>query len=167
MALMNSLIRGLRLVDRFQLGLAMLALTTMMLVTVADVVLRFGFGHPIYGAYDIVETCLAVFVFNGIAAVFFRRQHIVIDLIDHLVGPRCARVLTWTGELVGAAMLLLILTAMISPAMQAFDYGDRKLELGLPVYIIWIAVIAGGCGALACALGGLLSGLMRGDGEAS
>ena len=158
---------AVRLLDKFQLGLAMLMLTVMMLSTVADVVLRFAFNHPIHGAYDIVESCLAVFVFNGMAAVFFRQQHIVIDIIDHLVGHAWGRRLAVAGELIGAATLLLMLAAMISPAMQAYDYGDRKLELGLPTYTIWAGAIAGAAGAFACALGGLLIRLTADKGDAA
>jgi TRAP-type C4-dicarboxylate transport system permease small subunit len=165
MPLMNSLTGAVRMLDRLQLGLAMLSLTVMMLTTVADVVLRFGFGRPIHGAYDVVETCLALFVFNGMAAVFFRRQHIVIDLIDHIVGPRGVRVLATIGECAGAAMLLVMLAAMIEPAVQAFEYGDRKLELGLPTGYIWAGVIAGGAGALACAIGALLIDRDGGKGD--
>ena len=45
---------------------------------------------------------------------------------------------------------------MLSPAWQAFDYGDRKLELGLPVYVIWLFALAGMAGTIVCAVGALL-----------
>jgi hypothetical protein len=45
---------------------------------------------------------------------------------------------------------------MLSPARQAFDYGDRKLELGLPVYVIWLFALAGIAGTIVCAIGALV-----------
>ncbi len=36
--------------------------------------------------------------------------------------------------------------------MQAFQYGDRKLELGIPLYVLWLFALAGLTGTLACAI---------------
>jgi TRAP-type transport system small permease protein len=41
---------------------------------------------------------------------------------------------------------------MIEPAMQAFQYGDRKLELGVPLYVLWGFALAGLLGTLVCAV---------------
>lgn len=145
---MPAVIRGVR---RAQMMLAVIAASIIVVSTVADVVLRYGFGHPIHGAYDIVECLLVVFVFNGLSLVFLDRAHIVIDLVDHLSGPRTRRSLVRFGDLAAVAALVLMLWAMIEPARQAFDYGDRKLELGLQVWVIWVFAIGGTIGALICA----------------
>jgi TRAP-type transport system small permease protein len=52
--------------------------------------------------------------------------------------------------------LILIGWAMTRTALQAFDYGDRKLELQLPVYVLWIAALLGLAGTMLCALGAFL-----------
>src|SRR5437879_602366 len=78
--------------QRLQLWLAAAALVILMTVTVADVFLRYLFNKPIRGSYDIVESMLLVLVFNAMAAAFFRRRNIVIDLIDSLVGARATAV---------------------------------------------------------------------------
>jgi len=132
------------------------ALVVMIGVTVADVCLRYLLGRPIYGAYDIVESCLVVFVFHGMAAVFLNRRNIVIDLIDSVVGPRITTALIRFSDALSIALLGLIVWAMIAPAVEAFQYGDRKLELGLPVYILWIAALVGLLGTILCALGALI-----------
>jgi TRAP-type transport system small permease protein len=139
-----------------QLRLAMAALVVMIGVTVADVCLRYLLGKPIYGAYDIVESCLVVFVFHGVAAVFLNRRNIVIDLIDSVVGQRMTTALIRFSDALSVVLLSLLGWAMIAPAIQAFQYGDRKLELGLPVYILWIAALAGLLGTILCALGALI-----------
>ena len=41
------------------------------------------------------------------------------------------------------AMLALLAYAMVAPALQALDYGDRKLELGLPLWVVWAGAMAG------------------------
>ncbi len=131
----------------------MLAAAIIILCTVSDVVLRYAFGRPIHGAYVVVECLLVLFVFHGLAAVFVDRAHIVIDLVDHLVGRRTQRALVRFGDLASVAALLLIAWAMVEPAVQAFDYGDRKLELGLPVWVVWGFAFTGSAGAIVCAVG--------------
>jgi TRAP-type transport system small permease protein len=138
-----------------QVRLAMIALVIMMGSTCVDVALRFLFNRPIRGAYDIVEACLVVFVFHGMSASFLARKNIVIDIIDSLVGPRLEYVLVRLSDVVSVVLLILVTAAMISPALQAYDYGDRKLELGLQLWVLWTFAIVGLIGTLLCALGPL------------
>jgi TRAP-type C4-dicarboxylate transport system permease small subunit len=138
-----------------QVRLAMIALVVMMGSTCVDVALRFLFDRPIRGAYDIVEACLVVFVFHGMSASFFARKNIVIDIIDSLVSPRLESALVRLSDVVSVVLLVLVTAAMISPALQAYDYGDRKLELGLQLWVLWIFAIVGLIGTLLCALGPL------------
>jgi len=49
----------------------------------------------------------------------------------------------------------MMIWAMIEPASQAFEYGDKKLELGLKLWILWTLAIAGLAGTVFCALGAL------------
>ena len=73
-------------VQRIQLWLAAPALVILMMVTVVDVFMRYLFNRPIRASLDTVEVMLLVFVFNGMAAAFFGRRHIVIDLLDGVFG---------------------------------------------------------------------------------
>jgi TRAP-type C4-dicarboxylate transport system permease small subunit len=138
--------------QRIQLWLAALALTILMMVTVADVFLRYLFNSPVRGSYDMVESLLVVFVFNGMAAGFFTRRNIVIDLIDSAVGRGATAVLIRTADFLSVVCLGLLAWAMLGPAVQAYDYGDRKLELNLPIYILWMVALLGMAGTFFCAL---------------
>jgi len=143
--------------QRIQLWLAALALIVLMLVTVADVFLRYLFNSPVRGSYDLVESMLLVFVFNGLAAGFFLRRNVVIDLIDSAVGPRGTVVLVRIADLLSVVCLCLLMWAMLNPALQAYDYGDRKLELNLPIYVLWIVAFLGMLGTTFCALVAMLA----------
>jgi TRAP-type C4-dicarboxylate transport system permease small subunit len=138
-------------VQRLQLWIAALALVALMLVTVTDVVLRYLFNRPVRGSYDFVESALLIFVFYGAAASFFSRRHIVIDLIDAMVGARATAVLIRLADLLAVMCLALLIWAMFTPALQAYAYGDMKLELRLPIYLLWIAALLGLAGTLFCA----------------
>ena len=134
-----------------QLVLAMVALVVMGGVTVADVFLKYLFNRPITGAYDLVESLLPVVIFHGLPATLLRHQNIAIDLIDHALGTARTRPLVIAADVLMAVLLVLIVWAMIGPALQAYDYGDRKLELGLPLAVIWAAAISGIVGAIIAA----------------
>jgi TRAP-type transport system small permease protein len=144
-------------VQRAQLWVAVAALVVLMMVTVFDVFLRYLFNRPIRGSYDMVETMLLVFVFNGMAAAFFGRRHIVIDLLDSLVGARATAVLIHLADVLAVVCLGLLAWAMLLPAGQAYAYGDVKLELGLPIYVLWVIALVSLTGAIFCALATLVA----------
>lgn len=140
-----------------QLGIAMAALVVMMLVTVADVFMRYVFGSPIRGAYGMTEACLVVFVFHGISMTFVGRRSVVIDLIDGMVARGVLRGLIRVADVLSVVALLAIGWAMLDPARQAFEYGDAKPELGLPLVYLWGAAMLGVIGTVISALGTLFS----------
>lgn len=149
------MVRFAEILKDAQLRLAMLALGVMMMIIVVDVTMRYAFGSPIHGAYDVVEVSLLVFVFHGLSACFLARQNIVIDLIDTIAPARVTRALVRTSDFLTVALLAVMIWAMISPASQAFEYGDKKIELGLKLWVLWTIAIAGLACTLFCALGAL------------
>lgn len=147
---------------RVQTALAVLAAAVIVAFTVADVVMRYGFDRPIPGAYDMVQAMLVLLVFHGLGAVFDRRSNITIDLIDHLLGRRGQGVLVLAADLVQIAALSLLFWAMLDPAGQAYAYGDRMLELGLSLWVVWGFALSGVAGAVLVALARFSADLRQG-----
>jgi TRAP-type C4-dicarboxylate transport system permease small subunit len=136
---------------RAQLLLAGLALVAMMLATVADVTMRYLFNNPVRGTYDFTEAMLVVFVFHGMASCFVGRTNIVIDLIDSFLRPRARALLERLGDFFSFVSLLLLAFAAWMPATQAFGHGERKLQLALPIWVLWTVALAGMVGTIVCA----------------
>ena len=86
------------------------------MVTVLDVLMRYLFNRPVRASLDTVEAMLLIFVFNGMAAAFFGRRHIVIDLLDGVLGARITRVLIRIADILSVLCLLLLAWAMLLPA---------------------------------------------------
>ena len=139
-------------VQRTQLWVAVSALVILMMTTVLDVFMRYLFTRPIRISYETVEIMLLVFVFNGMAAAFFGRRHIVIDLLDKALGPRLTAMLIHIADILSVLCLGLLMWAMLLPAAQAYQYGDAKLELRIPLYVLWIVALASMVGTMFCAL---------------
>jgi TRAP-type C4-dicarboxylate transport system permease small subunit len=74
----------LRFISKLLNFLAAMALTGMMFLTVADVLLRAG-GHPIIGTYEIVALLLALVIGFGIPQASLDRGHVYMEfLLDRL-----------------------------------------------------------------------------------
>jgi TRAP-type C4-dicarboxylate transport system permease small subunit len=157
MALRASLLTAADRLQRLQLWIAAVALAILMMVTVSDVFLRYLFNHPIRISYETVESMLLVFAINAMPAAFFTRRHVVIDLIDGAVGPRVTAVLIRTADVLSVLCLVLLMWAMIVPAEQSYQYGDLKMELRLPIYVLWIVALVSLVGCLFCALVALVA----------
>ena len=130
------------------LGLAMGALGVMMMTIVFDVFMRFAFNSPVTGSYDIVEICLAIAVFYSLGAVIIGAHEIVIDLIDQVAPPPFVTVLQRVAAFASAVVLIFMLVSMITPAMQSYQYGEIRLELNLPVWIVWTIALVGMSGGV-------------------
>ncbi|MEO4044504.1 TRAP transporter small permease [Hoeflea sp. CAU 1731] len=128
--------------------IASLALCVMMLVVVGDVILRAVFNTPIQGAYDVVSISLLVMTVFGIAPVVAGRREIMIDLIDGFVSNTTIRVLAVIAALTGGMAFLFLGWAMITPALDAWRWGERSLELGMPKWPLWVVAFLGLVGIL-------------------
>ena len=120
----------------------------MMLVVVTDVFLRFVFNLPVRGAYDLVSICLLVMVFFGIGPVIASRGEILIDLLDEILPRPVLKILALVAAIGTLSVFVFLGWTMIDPALDAYRYGDRSLELGLPVWILWTLAFAGLAGIL-------------------
>jgi TRAP-type C4-dicarboxylate transport system permease small subunit len=99
------------------------------------------------------------------AAVFLKRRNIAIDLIDTFAGANVIRFLIVVADGVSIACLVILAWAMTGPALQAFNYGDRKLELGLPLYVLWAVALLGIAGTILCALAAAFAGPANREGH--
>ncbi len=129
--------------SRVMLTIAAIALIVMMTVVVADVLLRGVFNHPVRGAYDVVSFALLVMAMCGMAPVIAERSEILIDLIDHIAAPRFVRLLKRAAAFLGIGLFAFIGWSMVAPATDAWRYGDRSLELGIPLWVLWVISFVG------------------------
>lgn len=72
--------------------LAAVILFSLMILTCVDVVGRYFFSRPIYGAFEITEMLLAGLIFSGLPLVTLRNDHVTVDILDGVVSPALARI---------------------------------------------------------------------------
>jgi TRAP-type C4-dicarboxylate transport system permease small subunit len=135
-----------RLAARLCGWIASVFLAAMMLLTVADIVLRFFFNRPIRGTYELVELLLACTFFFAMPASFLRDEHIVVDVIDGAL-PRAVAGLKRFAAAAAAVMLGVIAWQSWISAQDAIAFGDVTSDLSLPRILYWIPLLAGIGGA--------------------
>src|SRR2546421_997072 len=122
----------------------------MMLLTVADVLLRSFFQYPIHGTFELIELGLACTIFLALPAVFLRDQHLVVDVVDHLARRAVVRVLDLLGAVASLATLAVMFWQMVPLARDMQQFGDVTADLSIPKIYYWIPVLIGvGASALA------------------
>jgi TRAP-type transport system small permease protein len=127
-------------------------LAAMMLLTVADVLLRAFFGYPVRGMLELIELGLACTVFLGMPAVFLRKEHLVVDAIDQLTRPAVVRLLDLAGALVSFGLLAFMAWQMVPVARGMYDFGDVTPDLSIPKIYYLVPVLLGVVGSAAAAL---------------
>ena len=120
-----------------------LFLVAMMMITVADVILRALFNLPITGAYDLVQLFLVGTVFLSIPEVFLHDENIVIDFVDHIFGRTAVAALKAIANLAALAFLLLLSWRMIQPALDSMRFKETSPDLSIPMVVHWSLMIAG------------------------
>jgi TRAP-type transport system small permease protein len=118
-------------------------LAAMMLITVADVVLRAAFNLPITGTYDLVQLFLVGTVFLSIPDVFLRDRNIVIDFVDHVFGSTAIGALKLIANVLAIAFLAVLLWRMIPPALDSARFHEVSPDLSIPMDMHWALMIAG------------------------
>ena len=115
----------------------------MVALTVADVVLRSFFATPIRGMLELIELGLACTIFFALPAVFLRREHLVVDVIDHVAKPGLVRVLERLGSLVSLGVLAVMAWQMWPLAQTMVEFGDVTSDLSIPRLWYWVPVLFG------------------------
>lgn len=127
-------------------------LVAMMLVTVTDVGLRWLANYPVFGSFDLVELFLVASIFLAIPETFLRDEHVVVDVVDRVAGPRTVAVLRALAAGLALAFLALMLAHMVRPARDSIAFHDVTLDLEIPKIVHWTLILAGtGCAVLCVA----------------
>jgi TRAP-type C4-dicarboxylate transport system permease small subunit len=123
----------------------------MMLLTVADVVLRATVNRPIRGMFELVELLLACTFFVALPAVFLRDENLLVDVID-TVRPRWVPWLRRLAELIAIPVLVAMAWQGWKAAGETLVFNDVTSDLAIHRIYYWIPVLFGLIGAAIAAL---------------
>jgi len=119
--------------DRALGAAAALLLLGLMLLTTADVISRYIFNWPLRGAFEITELLLLALIFAGLPLASRAGEHVTLDFIDRLFGPKGRELLRRLTDLVCGAIILGLAWRVWIKAGKIAAYGDTTEVLRLPV----------------------------------
>jgi len=129
-------------------GVGVGILVVMMLLTTADVTLRYIFNRPITGAMELTELMMAVLVACGLAYAAVHKEHIRVELIISRFSPRAQAVINAITCFFSLGIFSLITWRSILYAEYLRLGGVTSAVLLIPVYP-FVYVVAFGS-ALLC-----------------
>jgi len=114
--------------------LAIWILTSMMLLTAADVCLRYVFNSPVTGSFELVEFMMALIVPFSIVFCARERAHIHVDiLLEHL--PEGARsFFIFLGNILSLFLFVLITWQACIYIIEQYQSKLTSAVLYIPVY---------------------------------
>ncbi|MBV6274063.1 TRAP transporter small permease [Alcaligenaceae bacterium CGII-47] len=121
-------------------------LATVMALTFVSVILRYVFVWTIPDTYDMIGQLLAILIFWGLAGTGYRGEHICVDLLWGMAGPRMKRVM---DAFANSVTLLAMVALTVMVAVKVMDTRlDNVLTFDLhqPVWIYyllaWLGLVA-------------------------
>jgi len=136
---MKLFVKAMTLASRLMCAVAVVALVAMMVLTLADVVLR-AFGRPIPGTYELVGILGAIIIGFSIPYTTMSKGHVIMDfLTGSLSGPARTVLHVFTRALAIAFFII----AGWNLCLLGHGYsraGEVTLTLKLPLYPIFFVV---------------------------
>jgi len=146
----------LRFISKLLNTIAGIAVTFMMLLTVADVLLRAS-GHPIIGTFEIVSLLLALVIGFGIPQVSLDRGHVYMDFLVEKLSEKGRRMMTTFTRILCLILFASIGYKLFSVGAKFHASGEVSPTIMLPFYPVAYGVAV--CCLLECCV--LISDIVR------
>jgi TRAP-type C4-dicarboxylate transport system permease small subunit len=118
--------------DRILGAVIIVIMSTMMIITVVDVVARYFFSAPLPASFEGTEVLLATLIFAGLPLVTARGRHITIDFVDRFVPSRWRRFHRSAVELLGGFVLAIVAWVVWGTAGKIAAAGLHTDILAIP-----------------------------------
>lgn len=138
---------ALRYISSLLNFMASTALTCMMFLTVADVLLRAG-GHPIIGTYEVVALLLALVVGFGLPQTSLDRGHVYMDFMLERLSRRGRNLMNTFTRLLCLLLFAFIGGNLFNVGARFFASGEVSPTIQIPLYPITYGVAV--CCLLQC-----------------
>jgi TRAP-type C4-dicarboxylate transport system permease small subunit len=151
---MNKLFYAVKYVSRIMLWISAVAIASIVVLTVCDVVLR-RFRMPIAFTYEVVVLLGAVAIGFSVPQTTLDKSHVLMDFIIEKVSERWQKTLYVITRCLGIGMFAVFAWRMFVLAGNFKKLGEVTPILQIPVYPVAFSV--GACFVVECLV--LLDGL--------
>lgn len=122
---------------------ASIVLAAMMLITVADVFMRYFLKRPILGTTEITENMMVCLTFFGLAWCAAQQSHLRVDLVMSRFSPRVQALVDGMTTLAGLFMVALIAWRSLMEAIAVQQLNIVSSLLRIPAYPFYYVITLG------------------------
>lgn len=115
----------------------------MMLLTVADVFMRYVFNSPLLGVQEITEFMMVTFVFFSLAYTHVQGAHIRVDFVMERLPPKAQKIIEQFILFIEMLLLLIISVMGIFKGLRVMEMNHISGILSIPVYPFYFVVVIG------------------------
>ena len=138
---MRAFLGGVLKINKFMQVIAGIALTFMLLLTTADVVLRI-FGKPIPGAVEIISICGGIVIGFTVPITSWMKGHIAVDFVTNALPRTLKNGVEIITRCVGIGLFLMIAWNSWKIGTGFFTGKEVSGTLELPLYPVAYALAA-------------------------
>ncbi len=113
-------------------GIAATVLLLIVLLTCFDVAGRYLFNNSINGAVELTQIGLAIMVFAQMPIITWRGSHVVVDLLDQILGNRVVKILAIFSVFIISTSFYFLAVRIYQLAERSLRRGELTEYLGLP-----------------------------------
>lgn len=148
---MDALNKICGLVARILLIIGSSVLSVMMFLTMTDVVLRYVFGRPVSGAFEMVQYMMAIVIPFGIVFCAYEKSHVSVEVVFDLLPVRIQKILHCAASFIVLVLFLLTAWQNLLLLNETYETGYTSAVLYIPAYP-FVGTIALGFVALSLVL---------------
>jgi TRAP-type transport system small permease protein len=112
----------------------------MMMLTFVDVIGRYVFTAPIFGAAEMIQFLLAMTIFGGLCLINARDEHITVGLFDEHLDRWLPRIRPVIIQLFSIVVMTIIAYQLYQFALDAQKVGTRTVVLEWPFAVVAFTV---------------------------
>ncbi len=139
---MKAFLNGVEKVSKFMQGISGVFLTFIILLTVADVLLRI-FGHPVPGAVEITAMCGGIVAGFTVPMTSWMKGHIAVDFLLNASSVKVRNAIETITRCVGIVMFIFVGYNAIRIGRGFQEAGEVTGTLELPMYPVVYGIAAG------------------------
>lgn len=117
--------------------IAAVTLFSLMVLTCADVFGRYFLGNAVDGTTELTEMGIAIIVFAEMPIVTWRGGHVVVDILDKMMGSKLIKILGLISAFLISTSLYFLAVRIYELATRSHRRGEITEYLQMPVgYIV-------------------------------
>jgi TRAP-type transport system small permease protein len=132
-------LKVINLIMRISVWITMVVLVAMMMLSVADVFMRYVFNHPIDGTAEMVEIMM-ICLLLGMAGCAMENRHIRVDVIIERLPQRVVTLLDIITIIIGIGVSGILMWQGYWQGIFQLRYGVSSSMLRIPVFPFYIVL---------------------------